>query len=65
MKNDIGEMENLAAEQPEKCRELTTLLTEHLKATKAQMPTDKRTGKLVEYPIEALELFESSKLSES
>ena len=54
LENDIGETRNLADQEPEKLLSLTLLLTSHLKAVKAQMPVDKRTGKVVEYPIEVL-----------
>lgn len=51
---DIGETNNLAALQPVKLKELATVLSNYLKQVNAQMPTDKRTGKLVEYPLEVL-----------
>jgi len=52
--NDIGETTNLAKEAPEKLKSLAQELTDHLKSVNAQMPTDKRTGALVEYPSEIL-----------
>jgi len=55
LKEDIGETQNLIDQDPEKARELATILTDHLKSVQAQMPVDKRTGKLVEYPIAILE----------
>ncbi len=54
LKNDIGEEQNLATEQPEKIKELAIVLTNHLKRVNAQMPVDKITGKQVEYPLEIL-----------
>lgn len=51
---DIGETRNRFAEEPEKARELAQILTDHLIAVEAQMPTDKLTGKQVEYPAEIL-----------
>jgi arylsulfatase A-like enzyme len=54
LKNDIGEEQNLVAEQPAKVKELAAILTNHLKEMNAQMPVDKRTGKQVEYPSEIL-----------
>lgn len=52
---DIGETRNQATDQREKLKELASVLTDHLKKTDAQMPTDKATGKLVEYPLEILQ----------
>ncbi|GAB5522802.1 MAG: sulfatase [Roseivirga sp.] len=52
---DIGETSNQATDQPEKLKELASVLTDHLKKVDAQMPTDKATGKLVEYPLEILQ----------
>lgn len=53
---DIGESNNLADSKPEKLQELATVLGNYLRETEAQMPTDKRTGKLVEYPDEVVNL---------
>lgn len=39
------------ADRPEKLRELAQVLTDFLKGAGALLPTDKRTGKHVEYPI--------------
>lgn len=52
---DIGETTNRATDQPEKLKQLAAVLTRHLKKVEAQMPTDKATGKLVEYPLEILQ----------
>ncbi len=52
---DIGETTNRAVDEPEKLKELASVLTQHLKEVQAQMPTDKATGKLVEYPLEILQ----------
>ena len=54
LKTDIGEKRNLAADEPEKLRELALALTKFLRAAKAPMPLDKTTGKTVEYPSEVL-----------
>ncbi len=51
---DISEQSDLSETHPEKLRELAEILTRHLKATKAKMPTDKITGEVVEYPVENL-----------
>lgn len=51
IKNDIGEQENLVDENPAITKELATVLTNHLKAVKAQMPIDKKNGKMVDYPL--------------
>ncbi|MEQ6118204.1 sulfatase [Reichenbachiella sp. MALMAid0571] len=53
LKEDLGEQTDLSETNAAKTKELANLLTEHLIATKAQMPTDKISGKLVEYPIDA------------
>lgn len=51
LRDDIGEKENLAADRPEKLRELAQVLTDFLEEAGALLPTDKRTGKRIEYPI--------------
>jgi arylsulfatase A-like enzyme len=48
--HDLGETTNLAAAHPGKVRALADELTRHLIAVGAQMPTDKRTGRVVEWP---------------
>ncbi len=50
---DIGETHNLAAGNDEKLQEMSILLTQYLKEVDAQMPVDKETGKLVDYPEDA------------
>ena len=54
LENDIGETQNLADDAPEKLKSLAQELTDYLKKVDAQMPIDKRTGALVEYPSELL-----------
>ena len=54
IKLDIGESKNLISEEQDKAREMASVLTNHLKQVKAQMPIDKTTGKRVEYPVELL-----------
>ena len=54
IKLDIGETQNLISEEQDKVREMASVLTNHLKQVKAQMPIDKTTGKRVEYPVELL-----------
>ena len=54
LKDDIGEINNLAEENSEKLRDLATSLTNHLKAVKAQMPRNKETGEFVPYPLALL-----------
>ncbi|MEM7374060.1 MAG: sulfatase [Bacteroidota bacterium] len=51
---DIGEQNNLADQEPVKLQALAHTLTDYLKTVDAQMPTDKHTGQLVEYPDEVL-----------
>jgi len=48
---DIGEQNNLAAEEPEKLRELATVLSDFLREAKAPMSIDKETGKSIASPI--------------
>lgn len=55
LKEDIGETENRKEDNPEKLKELASVLTNYLKQVNAQMPTDKATGKHVEYPSEVLD----------
>jgi len=51
---DIGEQTDLSKTNTAKTKELAGLLTEHLIASKALMPTDKISGELVEYPMDAI-----------
>ncbi len=64
LKNDIGETNNKYYDNSEKALELATILTNYLKVVNAQMPIDKETGKLVEYPSEMLN-FEEPYLNKS
>ena len=54
LKEDIGETENILTESIGKAQELATILTNHLRQVKAQMPIDKSTGKQVEFPTEII-----------
>lgn len=51
---DIGESSNLADKNQAKVAEMAELLTRYLKSVDAQMPVDKRTGRPVEWPLDAL-----------
>ena len=51
---DIGEENNLADKNPAKVEEMAAVLTRYLKSVDAQMPVDKRTGRPVEWPLDAL-----------
>jgi arylsulfatase A-like enzyme len=51
---DLSEKSNLAAKEPDRARELAARLTTLLMERGAQMPTDKRTGKPVEWPGETV-----------
>jgi len=55
LREDIGEEKNLAADRPEKLRELAQVLTDFLEEAGALLPTDKQIGKRVEYPIAHVE----------
>ncbi len=48
--DDVSEKDDLSAKQPEKTKELAARLTQLLKERGAQMPTDTRTGRPVEFP---------------
>ncbi|EAR02039.1 sulfatase-like hydrolase/transferase [Maribacter sp. HTCC2170] len=54
LKRDIGETKNLVAEESDKVKELASVLTNHLKDVKAQMPIEKSTGERVPYPSELI-----------
>lgn len=54
LKQDIGETINLADQKPRKLEELAIILSDYLKSINAQMPIDKRTGKVIEWPDEVL-----------
>lgn len=50
LKSDIGELQNQAAQQPEKVKELSALLSAQLRKWDAPMPIVKSTGKPVAMP---------------
>ncbi|MCG2460727.1 sulfatase [Flavobacteriaceae bacterium F89] len=50
--DDIGELHNLAATEPDKLKVLAKVLSDYLREVKAQMPVEKATGKIVPYPDE-------------
>jgi len=52
LKKDIGEINDLSTQYPEKTKELTDLLGKQLKQWNAPMPADKSTGKTIAYPGE-------------
>ena len=52
LSTDLGEQRNLAAEHPEKVKELAAELGSRLRGWKAPMPTVRRTGKPVAMPDE-------------
>lgn len=52
LKNDIGELSDLATTNPEKVKELALLLTSQLKKWDAQRPTFKATGQPIPWPDE-------------
>lgn len=54
LKEDIGEAKNLLDVNESKAEELAELLSNYLLEVQAQMPLDKISGKLVEYPLEVL-----------
>jgi hypothetical protein len=55
LRDDIGEKADLAAKEPTKLKELATILSDYLRAAGGQMPMDKRTQRLVEYPDEVID----------
>lgn len=52
--NDIGETDNIAAQYPEKVKELAKALSDKLREWKSPMPTIKSTGKSVPMPDEMI-----------
>jgi len=52
VKNDIKEEHDLSKQFPQKTKEMAALLTKKLKASNAQMPSYKATGKQVPWPDE-------------
>lgn len=54
LKKDIGETTNLAQKYPKRTKKLACILTDYLKEVQAQMPIDKKTNKVVPYPIETI-----------
>lgn len=53
---DIGETTNLATQEPEKLNEMAKNLTDYLKSVNAQMPIDKNSGQIVEWPESIIKL---------
>jgi len=47
---DLSEKNDLSTQEPVKGKELAKVLSDFLRESKAQMPQDNSTGKLVEYP---------------
>lgn len=58
LKDDIGETTNLIETQHEHAVELAQILSDHLIAVEAQMPIDKKTGAIVEYPIALIKMHD-------
>ena len=54
LKEDIGEQNDLLASNPEKVRELATVLSDYLQEVNAQMPVHRETGLRVSLPINSL-----------
>ena len=54
LKQDIGETSNRAKTSPRKLAEMAKILSDYLRSVNAQMPIDKKTGKVVEWPDEVL-----------
>ncbi len=54
LETDLSEQHDLSIEQPEKLREMVSLLSEYLVDSEAQMPFDKVKGVQVEYPSQIL-----------
>ncbi|WP_221393725.1 sulfatase [Dyadobacter sp. NIV53] len=52
LKNDIGELNDVAAANPERVKQLAGLFTAQLKKWDAQLPVFKKTGKQVAWPDE-------------
>lgn len=66
LNEDIGETKNLVEEQPEKVKELATVLSDYLRSVEAQMPSKKDTGEVVPFPDEVLkpETVETEEIEE-
>ena len=54
LKNDIGEQHDLAVQEPKRLAQLAKLFTQQLQVMGAQMPTFKRTGRAVRWPVDTL-----------
>ena len=52
IKNDIGELKNMANTYPDKVKKIATALGSYLKSVDAQRPTMKSSGELVPFPDE-------------
>ena len=52
LREDIGETHDLAAENPQKCAELATILSDKLREWRSPMPFNPATGKPVPFPDE-------------
>ncbi len=53
IQEDIGELDNLAEEEPERVAELAVKLGDYLRSVDAQRPSFKETGELAPWPDEA------------
>ncbi|UNY97461.1 sulfatase [Zhouia spongiae] len=51
---DIGELNNLAEKNPEKAKELATLLSDYLREVGAQLPINKETQETMAYPDQGI-----------
>ena len=54
IRNDIGELINLAGQRPAKVKEMALKLGKYLRSVKAQRPSYKSTGRPVPWPDEVL-----------
>jgi arylsulfatase A-like enzyme len=50
LREDLGEATNLAAARPDRVKALAAELGSYLRSVDAQMPTDTRSGRIVEWP---------------
>lgn len=54
IREDIGELQNLASQQSERVGEMAVMLGEYLRSVDAQRPLFKTTGKPVPFPDESI-----------
>ena len=65
VKNDVGEQNDIAADNPELVKVLATELSDYLRERNAQRPSFKSTGKICAWPDEVANIVYSNQPQQS